>query len=209
MDITKQHSGLAKWNRKIHIYLGLFFVFFMWLFGLSGLLLNHHWEFAKSWERRNENSYQTTIPISRERNKLALAHEILNELDIKASIYNIRFTSDSALLNIVAAKPGRRYDIQAQLSEGDVQIKKTELDQWNIMTALHTLRNPITEELGERSASKWASLWSFSMDIVSAGLIVICLGGWYLWLQVKRERFYYGLISLSGGFILCLYFLLF
>jgi len=63
MDITKQKESLTKWNRKIHIYLGLYFIFFTWLFGFSGLLLNHHWEFANFWENREEIKYHKTIVI--------------------------------------------------------------------------------------------------------------------------------------------------
>ena len=29
------------WNRKFHYYLGLYFLFFLWLFSLTGLMLNH------------------------------------------------------------------------------------------------------------------------------------------------------------------------
>ena len=28
------------WNRKLHIYVGLYFLTFLWLFSFSGLLLN-------------------------------------------------------------------------------------------------------------------------------------------------------------------------
>ena len=35
------------WNQKLHIYLGLYFLVFLWLFAVSGLLLNHGWQFAE------------------------------------------------------------------------------------------------------------------------------------------------------------------
>ena len=31
MDTAKQKKGLLKWNLKIHIYIGLFLLFFIWL----------------------------------------------------------------------------------------------------------------------------------------------------------------------------------
>lgn len=38
------------WNRRIHNYVGLYFLVFIWLFALSGLLLNHSdWTFAEFW----------------------------------------------------------------------------------------------------------------------------------------------------------------
>jgi len=209
MDTIRQKKGLIKWNRKIHIFLGLFLLVFIWLFGFSGLLLNHHWEFAKSWEKRKEMNYEKTIQISKEKERFTLAQGIMNELNLKGNIYNLRFSSDTSQLNFIIAKPGMRYDIRAHLKNGNILINETKLDQWNIMTFLHTLRNPVSKEKGERYLSVWASVWSFCIDIVSIGLIVICLGGWYLWFQVGRRRFYFGLISITGGFILCIYFLLF
>jgi len=32
---------LEAWNRRLHYYLGLYFLLFLWLFSFTGLLLNH------------------------------------------------------------------------------------------------------------------------------------------------------------------------
>ncbi len=209
MDIKKQNKSFVKWNRKIHIYLGLFLLLFIWFFGISGLLLNHHWEFANSWKKRKEVRYDKTIEISKERDKHILVHEIMNKLNMNGSIYNLRYSSDSAHLNFIASKPGLRYDIQAGVNDGKITIKETKLDQWQLMRTLHTLRNPSPNEQDERYQPVLAFIWSLSMDIVSVGLIIICLGGWYIWLQVSRKKFYLGLVSLTVGFILCIYMLFF
>jgi len=209
MEINRQKKNLVKWNQKIHIYLGLFLLLFIWLFGISGLLLNHHWEFANSWEKRKVISYDKTIEISQEREKHTLVHEIMNKLNLNGSIVNLRYSTDSIYLNFIAVQPGIRYEIQAGLNDGKIMIKETRLDQWEIMRSLHKLRNPTHNEQGEQYQPVVAFIWSFSMDIVSAGLIIICLGGWYMWLQVGRKRFYLGLISITGGFILCIYILFF
>ncbi len=204
-----QKKSLIKWNRKIHIYLGLFLLLFIWLFGISGLLLNHHWEFSNSWEKRKVSSYDKTIEISKERDKHILVHEITDKLKLNGSIVNLKYSTDSAHLNFIASKPGLRYEIQAGLKDGKIMIKETKLDEWEVMRSLHKLRNPTPKELGGRHQPAVALIWSISMDIVSIGLIIICLGGWYLWWQAERKRFYFGLISITGGFILCFYILFF
>ncbi|HEX6070876.1 MAG TPA: hypothetical protein VFZ18_13670, partial [Longimicrobiaceae bacterium] len=39
---------LRSWTRRLHYYLGLYFLLFIWLFSLTGLLLNHSdWGFAE------------------------------------------------------------------------------------------------------------------------------------------------------------------
>lgn len=208
MNITKQNKNIKKWNRKIHIYLGLYLLFFIWLFGFSGLLLNHHWEFTDFWENRKEIKYDKTVQISGEREQYALVHEIMYKLNLDGSIINPGFSNDSILLNFIIAKPGTRYDVQANLNDGKIMVTEAKFNNWGIMRSLHTLRNPTLKEQSERYQTAIASIWSVSIDIVSVGLIVICLGGWYIWLQVPGKRFYLGLVSIASGFILCVYFLL-
>ena len=207
MDITKQKKKLIRWNRKIHVYLGLYLLFFIGLFGFSGLLLNHHWQFATFWENRTEINYDKTIQISLESEQYALVHEIMDKLHMKGSIIKPEFSTDSVLLNFIVAKPGTRYDVQANLNDGKIQIKEIKFNTWGILRALHATRNPTRKEQSEQYQSVAASIWSFSIDSISVGLIVICLGGWYIFLQVPRKRFYLGLISLMSGFIICLYLL--
>jgi hypothetical protein len=209
MDFLRLNSVLIKWSRKIHIYIGLSLLIFIMLFGFSGLLLNHHWEFAKFWENRKEIKYDKTISISYEREQDALVNEIADKLQLKGSIINPRFSSDSMILDFIVAKPGTRYDIQAHLNDGKILITEAKFNNYGTMRNLHTLRNPTPKEEGERQQSAWASIWSVSIDIISAGLIVICLLGCYLWMQSGKKRFYYGLISLATGLILCIYFLFF
>jgi len=208
MGTTQQLKRLAKWNRKIHIYLGLYFLFFIWLFGLSGLLLNHHWEFANFWENRKETKYHKTIQISSARAQYALVHEVMNKIELNGSVINPKFSKDSILLNFIIAKPGTRYDVQANLNDGNIMITEAKFNTWGIMRTLHTSRNPTLKEQSTQYQSVLASIWSISIDIVSVGFIVICLGGWYIYLQVPRKRFYLGLISITSGFIFCIYFLL-
>ena len=51
------------WNRKLHYYLGLYFLFFLWLFALSGLLLNHSsWTFAQFWPNRQVSTFERRDP---------------------------------------------------------------------------------------------------------------------------------------------------
>ncbi len=209
MKSTRLKKNLTKWNRKIHIYLGLFLLLFIWLFGLSGMLLNNHWDFANSWQKKEVTSYDKIIEISKERNKHILAGEIMDKLNMGGSIYNLKYSSDSGSLGFVASKPGMRYEVQAGLVDGKIAIKETKLDEWEVIRSMHKLRNPTRNEEGERYQPVWAFIWSISMDIVSIGLIIICLGGWYLWLEAGRKRIYLGLISITGGFVLCAYLLFF
>ena len=49
-------KALDVWNRRLHYYLGLYFLFFLWLFALTGLMLNHQQWFRDLYERRESSS---------------------------------------------------------------------------------------------------------------------------------------------------------
>ena len=51
---------LEVWNRKLHYYLGLYFLFFLWLFSLTGLMLNHQQWFTDLYAR-HEVSYDPEV----------------------------------------------------------------------------------------------------------------------------------------------------
>ena len=50
------------WNRKLHFYIGLYLLFFLWLFSFTGMLLNHSgWKFAEFWENRHQTQMEREI----------------------------------------------------------------------------------------------------------------------------------------------------
>ena len=48
------------WNRKLHYYLGLYFLFFLWLFSLTGLMLNHQQWFSDLYARHETHMTLTS-----------------------------------------------------------------------------------------------------------------------------------------------------
>ena len=71
------------WNRKVHYYLGLFFLFFLWLFSLTGLLLNHgQWSMAQAANQRKETRYEIPVRPSNGDTDLARAREMMRQLGI-------------------------------------------------------------------------------------------------------------------------------
>lgn len=50
------------WNRRIHYFIGLYLLFFCWLFVFTGLLLNHpRWRFAEFWPNRVQNTIEMPV----------------------------------------------------------------------------------------------------------------------------------------------------
>ena len=64
-------SAVDAWSRNPHIYLGLYLLFFLWLFCLSGVVLNHpNWRVAGFWNERKQTSSELSISRPAETDEL-------------------------------------------------------------------------------------------------------------------------------------------
>src|SRR5262245_59567139 len=75
------------WNRKLHYYLGLYLLFFVWLFAFSGLLLNNSsWKFFEFWGNRKQTTSERPITAPSPGSDLAQARDLMRQLDIRGEI---------------------------------------------------------------------------------------------------------------------------
>src|SRR3954468_13380780 len=75
------------WNRRFHYYLGLFFLFFLWLFSLTGLLLNHgSWRIAAAANQRKETRYEQPRTGRAGDSDRARARSVAAQLGLKGEI---------------------------------------------------------------------------------------------------------------------------
>src|SRR5438876_8896753 len=75
------------WNRKTHYYLGLYFLFFLWLFLLTGLMLNHgSWSFASAANQRVETKYERTIEVPTEAADVDRARDLMRQLGLTGEL---------------------------------------------------------------------------------------------------------------------------
>jgi hypothetical protein len=194
------------WNRKLHFYLGLYFLFFIWLFALTGLLLNHSWRFAEFWPQRKVTSYERPIEPPAAGDEAAQARELMRQLGIRGEIQWGNAARAAGRLEFQATRPGHNYAIKADFGQRVAKVEQTEINAWGVMRVLHTFTGA---RVGDRTNRRdWAltTVWALSMDAVAAGLIAMALGGIYMWLGLEGKRLY-GLVALGLGCAVCGYFL--
>ncbi|MCX6623996.1 MAG: PepSY-associated TM helix domain-containing protein [Acidobacteria bacterium] len=191
------------WNRKLHFYLGLYLLFFLWLFALTGLLLNHpKWTFADFWPNRRETTTVRSMAPLGAGDDLTQARAILGQLGLTGEINWTRTRQSPAQLDFGAARPGYNYDVKADLEHHQVTLKQIDLNAWGVMHNLHVFTGV---RLGDsRNSRDWVltSLWALSMDLVAAGLIFMVLSSVYMWYGLKRKRLL-GLMALFAGCSIC------
>jgi hypothetical protein len=190
------------WNRKSHYYLGLYFLLFLWLFAFTGLLLNHSWKFAEFWPDRTVSTYEREIEVPASGSDLDRARGILRQLGIRGEIEWTAVQSGSTLFEFRVNRPGHNFSVAVDQDTGRAKVEETKINGWGIMRVLHTFTG--VRAADTRNHRDWilTAVWVFSMDAVSAGLIVMVLSGLYMWYGLPAKRTG-GVIALLSGTAVC------
>jgi hypothetical protein len=198
-------AGFERWNRKLHFYAGLFLLFFLWLFALSGLLLNHPtWRFAESWTNRKERTdeKEMTAPAPEVKGDLAQAREIMRQLGIEGEILWTTTRTDANQFEFQVRRPGHFFFIKADFARKRVQVRQSDVNLWGVIKVLHTFTGVQLDD--PRNRRDWAltSLWAFSMDAAAVGLIFMVLSSLYMSFKPPQKRLP-GAVALGLGSLIC------
>ena len=204
-SVPRCRAVFERWNRKLHFYAGLFLLFFLWLFALSGLLLNHPtWNFAEFWKNRKETNYEREIipPKPEVKGDLGQAREILRQLGIEGEILWTTTRTDADPFEFQVRRPGHFFFIKADLARKRVMVRQSEVNLWGVVKVLHTFTGVQMDD--PRNTRDWALtwLWAYSMDAVAAGLIFMVLSSLYMWFEIPQKRLP-GAIVLVSGLLSC------
>jgi hypothetical protein len=201
-------SALAfceRWNRKLHFYSGLFLLIFLWLFAVSGLLLNHpNWTFHESWLNRTETKFTRPIvaPPAGLTSDLEQAHDLMRQMSIDGEILWTTTRGDGAPFVFQVRTPRHFYFISADLAQGRADIRHASVNAWGIAKILHTFTGNISSDSRNRRDWTLTAVWAYSMDFVAAGLIFMVFSSLWLWLK-QPGKFVPGACCLALGSILC------
>ncbi len=196
---------LERWNRRLHYYVGLFLLFFLWLFAVTGLVLNHPtWSFAESWSKRADTNSEHAITVfgPELRGDLAQAREILRQLRIQGEILWTTTRTDAGQFDFQVRRPGHYYFIKADLAQSRVTLRHSEVNLWGVMKVLHVFSGVQLDDA--RQSRDWAltTVWAFSMDAVAGGLIFMVLSSLYMWWEQPQKRLA-GAVVLGLGSLIC------
>lgn len=180
---------LARWNRRLHYYLGLYLLFFVWLFALTGLLLNHsQWKFAEFWSNRRESALEQDIVAPRVDGDMAQARDLMQQLGIRGEIEWTVTRNAPGALEFRASRPGRIFEIKADLARQKATVKQIEFNAWGVMRVLHTFTGVRPND--DRNRRDWilTSVWAWTMDAVAVGLILMVISSLFLWWELPHKR---------------------
>jgi len=180
---------LEVWNRRLHFYIGLYLLFFVWLFAFTGLLLNHPaWTFAEFWPNRKQATYERGIKPPIAGPDLAQAKNILAQLGLSGETEWTSARADARRLNFRASRPGHIFEIKADFDRERATVQRIDLNAWGVMHILHTFTGVRAGD--SRNQRDWilTSIWALTMDAVAIGLVMMVLGSYYMWWRLPRKR---------------------
>ncbi len=208
---SRERRGMADtflvWNRRFHYYLGLYLLFFCWLFALTGLLLNHpRWEFAQFWPNRVQSTTEHAIQILQVSTDIERARDVMRQLGITGEIQWPPTQSANGPLAFQVSRPGLVVDVKAELISGRATVHRTALNAWGVLHVLHTFTGVRAGDT--RNTRDWTvtTMWALAMDAVAAGLIVMVLSSYIMWYRLKPKR-RAGAVALLLGVASCMIFL--
>ena len=193
------------WNRKLHYYLGLYFLFFIWLFASTGLLLNHgSWKFAEFWPNRKVTNYERRIEPPPAGDRDSRARDLARQLGILGEVQWGSASGDH--LEFQVNRPGQNFAVKADLGPRVARVERTDINAWGVMRVLHTFTGVRAADRNNRRDWVVTTVWALSMDAVAVGLIVLALSGLYMWWGLDAKRLT-GLVALGLGSAVCGWFL--
>ena len=191
---------LEVWNRKLHYYLGLYFLFFLWLFSATGLMLNHQQWFRDLYERR-ESSYEATIESLSGPTTLALTRDVMRQLRLRGEI-DWPAAQPPNHLDFSVSRPNGSAQVRVDLNARKAYVKEFQNGTLNTFQIFHTFSGSRFTQPASRRDWIVTTMWVLAMDALAAGLVVMVFGSYYMWWRLKKKRVL-GFAVLAGGLTSC------
>jgi hypothetical protein len=191
------------WNRRLHYFLGLYLLFFCWLFVFTGLLLNHsRWQFAQFWPNRVQTTTEHQFQVPLATTDAERARELMQQLGIAGEIQWPAVQPADAPFAFQVNRPGQFIEVKADLKSGRATLQRNNVNAWGIMHVLHTFTG--VRAADTRNERDWTltTVWALSMDAVAAGLIIMVCSSYIMWYRLKAKR-RGGIVALLLGFASC------
>jgi hypothetical protein len=193
------------WNEKLHYYIGLYLLLFIWLFSFTGLVLNHQWEITNFWAKRQESTFTQKVQPPQGNSDAAQAEELMRQLHLRGEVTLSAPSAQPGQFDFRVYKPALLTDVRVDLRKNEASVHQIRVNVWGFMEMLHTFD---VEKRGSSGAPRnWllSKIWCFTMDAVAVGLIFMVLSSYYMWFRFKKIHLW-GWLSLSFGFAICGFF---
>jgi hypothetical protein len=198
--MSSSGNALESWNRRLHYYLGLYFLFFLWLFSLTGLMLNHQQWFRDLYERE-QHSYHLPIETPAGDTRLEQTRDVMNQLQLKGEI-DWPASQPAWHIDFNVSRPNGAAQVRVDLTAKRAYVRTFDNRPLHAFQILHTFSGSRFNQPSSQRDWIVTSVWVWAMDALAAGLVLVVLGSYYMWWRLKKKRTP-GLLALAAGIACC------
>jgi len=207
LDAGGRSPRVRAWTRRLHNYVGLFLLLFLWMFSASGLVLTHSTRPAgRFWDERAETIAVRSVRAPVATGDVTMAADLMRQLEVVGEIGDTRRHPDGARFDFQVVKPGRVVRIEVRLDSSVARVTTIRLNAWGVVDALHKFTGVRMGAPAETRDWLLTRMWSFAMDALALGMLVLVASGLYLWYR-RRDARWTGLVALFAGIACCGFFL--
>lgn len=190
-------------NRRVHLYLGLFFILFFLRYPITAVLYNHKLGFDElykdlpAWTERFSRTYERPVPDDADLRQIAA--QIIEDTQIEQGPFTV-WRPNKDRLHI------QRYDFFSTIrltyfiDQKRLLVEDKSFRWDHFLHKFHWIG-------GYQHDSFISDLWAFMTDIVSVVIIIWIVSGLYMWYKTPGTRLW-GCVALAGGVISFLIFVL-
>jgi hypothetical protein len=197
---------VTRWNARLHYYLGLYFLFFIWLFAVTGLLLNHGmWGAADLQRSRETSKSEQRVSLPKTGTQLGDAHDLMKQLEIEGEVQWSATPGDANRFVFRVVRPVLQTEVKVDLGQAVATVERTKVSTLAIARNLHVFTGVRMNDPKNNRDWILTNVWAYSMDAVAVGLLMMVASGGWIWLQAGTRR-WPGLIALGAGIFCCAWF---
>ena len=178
--VKKQFLSLC---RTLHVYLTMFGLLVMLLFGVTGFTVNHEEWFGATTPRVTESEGQTSPALLANSDGLRIVEHLRNTYHITGAMTDYDETADR--LSLAFKQPGQTWEVTIGKPAGKTTIHAEAFNFAAIINNLHRGRYA-------------GPVWHWVIDASALLIVLACATGIILWLALPRRRTL-GLIALGLG----------
>ena len=186
-------TNFDKINRRSHLYLGLFLMPWLLMYGVSSFIVIHQPWFgadqARTWAPVFEKEYRR--PVSDTEDLRAVAQEILKDCDLEGAFWADKPKPGVVHIDRFSFWGSTRltYSIKEQKIKAEHQQMK-----WPQAVMRMHFRG------GYEQPSFWNKFWGVVVDTACVGILVWVASGLIMWWRLPGVRAW-GAVAVGGGFL--------
>jgi len=186
-----------KINRRAHLYLGLFLMPWLLMYGVSSFIIIHHSWFPSDKPAREllfEKTYSRTVNMQGANNSpdlRATAQEILKDCDLEGAFWVDKPKPDTLHIDRFSFRDSisLTYSIKDQKLKAERRARR-----WSEVPIQMHVRG------GYGQPGFWQKFWGLLVDVACFGIIIWVASGLLMWWRLPRFRAW-GAIAVGGGIL--------